>query len=322
MTENPRPIPKMISAEARAIYESAPDPMDFRTIDPATIQSVREATRADFEPASKLVLERTGVVMEETDIGGVPTMVIRPKESERRSVRHAVLYFYGGGHVVGSPFEDLPISATLAAGLGITIYAPHYRLAPENPYPAALDDGLAVYRALLDTYESSRLAVVGESAGGNLTLSTLLAIRDSGEDMPQATALLSPWVDLADQSDSRTVLDDLDPTLRNVSAAAEAYAGGRDLTDPRVSPVYADYQPGFPPTLITTGTRDYLSGDCARLSTAMRLAGVDARLHVWEGMWHVFEFYPDVPEAKQSLAEITAFLANQLDLGQGPFWTS
>jgi len=319
---NRRPIPKSISAEARAVYEAAPDSLDYAPVDPATINEIRKTVRAEFEPAAQLTLERTGVRLEEVEINGVPAMAVHPKESQRRSVRHAILYFYGGGHITGSPFEDLPISATIAAGLGVTVFAPHYRLTPEHPYPAALEDALASYRGLLETYEPSRLAVVGESAGGNLAVSALLSIRDAGEDMPQATALLSPWVDLADQSDSRVVLDGLDPALGCVTPAALAYADGRDLTDPGISPVYADFGPGFPPTVITTGTRDYLSGDCARLSTAMRLAGVDVRLHLWEGMWHLFEFYPDVPEAKQSLAEITAFLAKQLELGLGPIWTS
>lgn len=321
MAHSSRPIPKTISAEARAVYEAAPESLDYAAVDKATIGDIRKTVRAEFEPAAQLVLERTGVRLEETDINGVPVMAVHPKETERRSVRHAVLYFYGGGHITGSPFEDLPISATLASKLGVTVFAPHYRLAPEHPYPAAHEDGLASYRGLLEQYEPSRLAVVGESAGGNLATSMLLAIRDAGEAMPQATALLSPWVDLADLSDSRTVLDGLDPALGCVTPAALAYANGRDLQDPGISPVYADFAPGFPPTLITTGTRDYLSGDCARLSTSMRLAGVDVTLHLWEGMWHVFEFYPDVPEARQSLAEIATFLAKHLELGQGPFWT-
>ncbi len=321
MTNSTRPIPKTISPQARAVYEAAPASLDYAPVDLETIGGIRDAVRAEFEPAAHQVLERTGVVLEETEINGVPTMAVHPKESERRSVRHAVLYFYGGGYITGSPFEDLPISATIAAGLGVTVYAPHYRLTPEHPYPAALEDGLASYRGLLEKFEPSRLAVVGESAGGNLATSTLLTIRDAGEAMPQATALLSPWVDLADLSDSRTILDGMDPALGSVTPAAVAYANGRDRKDPGISPVYADFSPGFPPTLITTGTRDFLSGDCARLSTSMRLAGVDVTLHLWEGMWHVFEFYPDLPEARQSLAEITAFLAKHLELGQGPFWT-
>ena len=320
--DSKRPIPKTISPQARAVYEAAPDSLDYAPVDLATINDIRKTVRAEFEPAALQTLERTGVRLEEMQINGIPVLAVHPKESERRSIRHAILYFYGGGYITGSPFEDLPISATLAAGLGITVFAAHYRLTPEHPYPAALEDGLASYRGLLEDYEPARLAVVGESAGGNLATSTLLTIRDAGEAMPQATALLSPWVDLADLSDSRVVLDGLDPALGCVTPAALAFANGRDLKDPGISPVYADFEPGFPPTLITTGTRDFLSSDCARLSTAMRLAGVDVRLHLWEGMWHVFEFYPDVPEAQQSLAEITAFLAKQLELGQGPIWTS
>ena len=135
--------------------------------------------------------------------------------------------------------------------------------------------------------------------------------------MPAAVALLSPWSDLSKTGDTQTTLAGLDPTLHyelTIKDAALAYAAGRALTDPLVSPLYADYRPGFPPCLITTGTRDLFLSDCARLSTKMRLAGVDATLHVWEGMWHVFEFYSEIPEAGRSLAEVAVFLDKYLNI--------
>ena len=127
---------------------------------------------------------------------------------------------------------------------------------------------------------------------------------------------MSPWSDLTKTGDSEYVLAGLDPTLDYdlfIADPARAYAAGRDLKDPLISPVYADYGPGFPPSLITTGTRDLFMSDCARLSTALRQAGIDAHLHLWEGLWHVFEWYPDLPEAARSLDEVAAFLQRHLD---------
>jgi len=136
--------------------------------------------------------------------------------------------------------------------------------------------------------------------------------------MPRAVALMSPWADLTVSSESFHTHRGLDPTFGadpDDVSEAEAYGGGRDLTEPLISPVYAEDWAKFPPTLITTGTRDLLMSDCARLSTVMRRAGVDVSLHLWEGMWHVFEYYPEIPEGQQSLEEIARFLADHLGRG-------
>jgi acetyl esterase/lipase len=223
----------------------------------------------------------------------------------------AILYFFGGGYVQGSPDEDLAITARLAHLTKQRVYAPYYRLAPEHPFPAPLDDGLAIYRTLMERSDSGPLTVCGESAGGGLLLSVLLKAHAAGLPLPTKLVLMSPWSDLTKTGDSQTTLEGMDPTLHyelTLEPAARAYAGGLDLASPEISPLYADFPAGFPRTLITTGTRDLFLSDCARLSTKMRASGIDCELRVWEGMWHVFEFYAELPEADQSLAEIARFI--------------
>jgi acetyl esterase/lipase len=314
MSARDLPHPSAISAEAKAFFEAAPPPTHWPITD-ETIAAVRQRERDGCAPHSEAARAALTERVEDIEIAGVPVQLVEPKGYDRNNDTTALLYFHGGAHVTGSPFEDLPITAGLAHRLGLKVYSSGYRLAPEHPFPAGLEDGLAVYRALIDDYGPNGLAVAGESAGGNLALAVLLGARDAGLALPAAAALLSPWCDISDTGDSNRTLSGLDPTLDyapHLKEAAAAYAGGRDLTDPLVSPLYGDYRPGFPPSLITSGTRDLLLSDCARLSTALRRAGVDARLHVWEGMWHVFEWYPDLPEAQQSLDEIADFLNGHL----------
>jgi acetyl esterase/lipase len=317
MRQDDIPIPSSISAEARAFHAEAA-PVERWAMTPEIIGALRRAQREASEPGIAAACEACTERVEETEIAGVAVQTVVPKGYDEGNDGRALLYFFGGGHVMGSPSEDLPVTAPLAHSLGLKVHVPHYRLAPEDPFPAGLDDASAVYRALLDRLGPAGLALAGESAGGNLALAIVLRGRAEGLPLPAAAALLSPWSDLTKTGDSQASLAGLDPVLHyelNLEAAAAAYAGGRGLEDPLVSPVYADFRAGFPPTLITTGTRDLFLSDCARLSTAMRLAGVDARLHVWEGMWHVFEWYPQIPEGQRSLAEIADFLGRHLERG-------
>ncbi len=308
--------PSSISPEAQAFIAAQPAPQP-RRITLETIEDIRRESREAYRVANDAVCRDLGTTLEETEIEGVAVQVVVPRGYSAARDGRALLYFFGGGHVQGSPSEDRAITARLADHLGLKVYAPHYRLAPENPYPAGLDDASAVYRSLIGALGSAGLAVAGESAGGNLALATILRARDAGLPLPAAAALLSPWSDLTAVGDSYATNAGLDPTLHpsaGVASAAEAYAGDRDKREPLVSPLYADFAPGFPPTLITTGTRDLLLSDCVRLSTALRGAGVAARLHVWEAMWHVFEFYAAIPEGQRSLREIAAFLEDHLGL--------
>ena len=297
------PPPTTISRQARALLSDSPAIVP-RSMELNAIQVRRKASAEMFGPVAKALADSLGVTLTEEMIGGVRTQVVTPAKVSGTS---AILYFFGGGYVQGSPNEDLAITARLAHLTQRKVYAPYYALAPECPFPQGLEDGLAVYAALRAQYGAPALTIAGESAGGGLALALLLKVAEK----PAKAALMSPWSDLTKTGDTLSTLVGNDPWLHyelTLEPAARAYANGRDLAASELSPIYADLPHDFPKTLITTGTRDLFLSDCARLSTKLRAAGVDCELRVWEGMWHVFEFEADLPEADQSLAEIAAFI--------------
>ena len=300
-------IPQTISDEAKRFYA------DARPHEPWSLDDI-EQLRAEHDGQADVngpIIEAHVESIQEVDLGGVRTLIVTPRDYNAGNDDRATVFFFGGAYVVGSPYADLPIIARLASRLGIRIYAPFYRRAPEHPCPAAIDDGFAIYRLLLASFPADRLVVAGKSAGGNLALSVVLRARQLGVPVPAAIALISPWCDLTASGESQRQPAGFDPTMDyrcHLREPAAAYAGDYDGKDPVVSPLYADFDRDFPPTLITTGTREGFLSDAARLSVKMRQAGIDVRLHVWEGMWHSFEWYHDIPEADLSLDEIAAFL--------------
>lgn len=259
--------------------------------------------RRRYEPAIAAV--RRDLTFTETNrhIGGVDCLQVSGPTSAGQ-----VLYFFGGGYTVGSPEEDLTIMAPLAIGAAATVTAPRYPLAPEAPFPAALDAAWAAYQGLVELHPEG-CVVVGESAGGNLALALTQRIRSAGLTQPRALVLMSPWADLGFTGDSH--LANRDPSLvltdGDLIAMAESYRHDRPVTDPLISPIHADFT-GFPATFMTTGTRDLLLSDGIRVADSMRRVGVDVTFRVWEGMWHVFEFYRELPEARASLDEISDFV--------------
>ena len=296
-----------ISDEARAWLDANP-PSKRVLIGPDNAEAVRATIRADWAPSMAAARAEFEPIEAEVEFGGVPCLDVRGP-----SPSGTVLYFFGGGHTTGSPEEDIVISAPLAVDGGARVIAVRYPLAPERPYPAALDSAEAAYRAVLAEIGDAPIVVAGESAGGNLALALLQRARAAGVRLPTALALLSPWGDMGFGGDSHAT--DRDPTRvmgdGELVTMAEMYRASAPVDDPLVSPVHADFT-GFPPTLITTGTRDLLLSDCVRIHAGMRSDGVEATLRVWEGMWHVFEFYRELPEARASMAEICAFVRHAL----------
>ncbi len=242
-------------------------------------------------------------------IGGVSVAVLVPKNISGANEGKAAMYLHGGGFALGNP--DDAYAMRLAALLRVPVYGVKYRLAPEHPFPAALDDCLAVYAKLIESHSPRNVVVFGGSAGGNLALTMLLKANAAGLPMPAALGLSSPASDLTRTGDSYFANQGRDPVLQwdgLMEYFALAYAQGNNPKNPMLSPVYADYWPGFPPTLITTGTRDLFLSNCVRLSQAMRQSGVDVELRIWEGMFHGFELIPDLPESEEARAEMAAFL--------------
>lgn len=304
------PAPTTISAAARTFLETCPS-MEALDVEQAALVKMRRSNLDAYAPAGRATAETLGVVTEAAHVGGISVQWVSPRKASSNAV---ILYCFGGGYVMGSPEEDLAITARLAAFSGARVCAVRYRLAPEHPFPAQREDALAVYRSLASG-GVTKVGVAGESAGGNLSLTLIGAASEEGLPMPAAAALMSPWCDLTHSGDTAMTLDGVDPVIsKSLSgdAMARTFAGGRSLASPDISPLNAPVAKGFPPTLITSGTRDLLLSDCVRLSTKLRAAGVAAELRVWEGMWHVFEYYAELPESEASLKELGAFLKNHL----------
>ena len=294
--------PGEISPEAKAwLAQATSSPAE--DVSALPFEEIRARDRANAQPAIDMVLAETKVECAWSDVAGIPCLILTPPDAQPDRV---VLYAYGGGFTLGSPEEDIPISARLSAGCRAKVISPVYRLAPEHPFPAGLDDMTAVARQLLAG--SDRVAFAGESAGATLLLSTILRLRAAGGAVPVAAALMSPATDQGDWGDTFEI--DRDPTLlpERVAQVASVYAPGEDLTDPDISPIFGTFDAEFPPLVVTSGTRDLFLSQSARLARVMREAGAEIDLRVWEGMWHVFEFYPELPEAKASVAELADFL--------------
>ncbi len=214
-----------------------------------------------------------------------------------------LLYLHGGGYVACSAETHRPITVGFAQN-GLRVFAPDYRMAPEHPFPAAVDDALAVYRAL-----TGKIVVAGDSAGGGLALAMLVSLRDAGEPLPSAVALFSPWTDLAATGES-LVSNNRRCALfygANIQKGARSYLGDADPRNPLASPLYADLSQ-LPPMLIHVGQNEVLLDDSKRLAEKARAAGVKVELKIWPVVPHDWQLMPSMPEARQSLREAAKFL--------------
>ncbi len=245
------------------------------------------------------------------DLDGMPAEWLVPKGVKDSATETPVLlYLHGGGYILCSPDTHRPLIATLAKKSGQRALVIDYRLAPEHPFPAAIEDALKAYRWLLaQGTPASSITVAGDSAGGGLTLALLLSLRDAGEPMPAGAALLSPWTDLAMSGWSHITHAKRDPML-SVEAAllgARHYLGPVSPTNPLASPLYAKLD-GLPPLAIHVGGNEILLDDSLRLADRARAAGVEVEVKVWPDLPHVFQAASFLPEARQSLGELAEFL--------------
>ncbi|MEC8717435.1 MAG: alpha/beta hydrolase [Pseudomonadota bacterium] len=234
---------------------------------------------------------------------------------------HAVLYLHGGGYLVGSPAVYRPLTATLTARLSAPVYTLDYRLAPEHPYPAALNDAYAAYQALQDAgHDPGQIAIMGDSAGGNLTVALLQRLRTEGLPLPASAVLLSPWGQLGGSSPSRRAHARKEAMLPpdRLEEAARAYAGDMPLEDPRLSVIYGSLE-AFPPLMIHVGSEEILLDDSEALAAAARSARVPSDRNVWKNQPHVFPaFFELLPEGRAALDACAAFILRQWLKAAGP----
>ncbi|WP_162932655.1 alpha/beta hydrolase [Solimonas sp. K1W22B-7] len=261
-----------------------------------------------LELTSRAMLAPRDCRYEATTLGGRPAERVRAHAQLNRSV---ILYLHGGGYFMGSPRTHRAITGRLARLTGATVYVPEYRLAPEHAYPAQLQDALAAYRALLDHGVAAEcIAVAGDSAGGHLALSLLLALREIGLPQPAAAVLLSPWADAGLDGESVERIGARDPMLTPKWARLTGadFRGGVEADDPRVHLLAADLT-GLPPLRIEVGSNEILLSDAEGLCEAAEAVGVEVSFRRWDGYWHVFQVHAGLLRAAaESLEGIAAWL--------------
>ncbi|HEX6445387.1 MAG TPA: alpha/beta hydrolase [Streptosporangiales bacterium] len=264
--------------------------------------------RAPFAQAQTRPLPE-GVTARTATLGGRPALELRIPGPAGPAV---LLYLHGGAYALGSARTGASLAAQLACRIGARAVSLDYRLAPEHPFPAAVDDGLAAYRELLDGgTRPEHLVLAGDSAGGGLAVATLLAARDAGLPQPAAVAVFSPWADLTLSGASMQTKHGVDPlfTRERMGTYARAYLGDHDGTDSLASPVFADLT-GLPPLLVQVGSHEVLLDDAVRLAGAAGTADVPVTLEITDGVPHVFQnFAGTLDDADRALDRCGLFLA-------------
>lgn len=273
--------------------------------------SIEESRALMNERCAKLVVP-ADVRREPVSAGGVAGEVfLAPGADPERTI----LYLHGGGYVLGSTRTHAYLMQNVSRAAAAAVLGIDYRLAPENPFPAAVDDGLAAYRWLLESGRSpSRIGVAGDSAGGGLTLALLVALRDARLPLPAAAACLSPWTDLAGTGESLRGRAARDPMVfpERLGRMAEAYLGGEDAKHPLASPLYADLA-GLPPLLVLVGGREILHDDAVRLAERALRAGVDVTLVDEPDLFHVWPaFAPLLDEGQRAIDELGRFFRHSI----------
>ncbi len=250
------------------------------------------------------------VTVNEVQVGDMSAdWVAMPNSANGR----VVLYLHGGGYVMGSRRTHRELASRIALEAAARVLVLEYRLAPEHPFPAAVDDATAAYRWLRKQgIAASSIAIAGDSAGGGLTLATLLALRDAGDTLPACAVCLSPWTDLEGTGASAQPGGADDPmiTIAGLRDTAKTYAGN-ELRNPLAAPLYGNFK-GLPPLLIQVGTREVLLDDSTRVADKARAAGVPVRLEIEEGAHHVWQATPHLPEAKDAVKRIGVFVRERI----------
>jgi monoterpene epsilon-lactone hydrolase len=318
-TVGPPKIPPPLGAsdKLRQSIAAAPQP-DVRATsavslkfpsDWAKLTTPRDQAAAD---ANRKLAEALSVRVAETEIGGVPVFQVTSSTANPALADKLFIHTHGGAFVFNRGWAGLREAILVAHQVGISVLSVDYRMPPEAPYPAAIDDVVAVWRGLLAKHSASSMAIGGTSAGGNLALASVLKMKELKLPLPTVVMASSPWADLDKSGDSNFTNEGIDRLLVTydgvLAAAAKLYADGEDLQDPLISPVYEDFS-AYPLTILFTGTRELFLSGTVRTHRKMRAAGVDAELNVFEGMSHAeWTVDPGLPETHAFTGAIAAFL--------------
>ena len=295
----------MASAELQIVIDLLKANPPVQGSDIATMREAMAALSTIMPPAEDMTFVPV-------DAGGVSAEWSTADVADSGRV---VIYFHGGAYVMGSVATHRNLVAHIARRTGARVLNVDYRLGPEHPFPAAVDDAVAAYRFVLESgVPASKIAVAGDSAGGGLTAACLVALRDAGEAMPGAAVCISPWLDLSQSFGSWQSKADIDPMLEieQIQTCADAYLGGADPKTPTASPIFADLR-GLSPLLVQVGTAETLLDESVEFAKRAKAAGVDATVDVAQDMIHVWHAFADLlPEGRDALDDLAAFLDAKL----------
>ena len=309
-------VPSTVSPEALPLVATPLPQWNVHPQSQAEWQSFRAKFTAPTLAELPGIRQQLGVTLDHAVIGGVKVNILMPRVVAKENVDRVFLHFHSGGYVL-NPGDAGTREATYMAAFGqAKVISVDYRLAPENPYPAALDDCMSVYRELIENNRPERIGVFGTSAGGALTLALVLRAKTEGLPLPGALAPGSPQSDMTKTGDTYMTLEFIDNFQVSYDGwlkdALAAYANGHDMIDPLLSPVYGDLV-GFPPAILTSGTRDLFLSNTVRVHRKLRQAGAIAELQVFEGLSHnQYAIVPTAPETKEAFTEIVGFFGQHL----------
>ena len=308
------PVPRTVSLALQQRI-AAPYPPGWSDIpaDADGWRAMQAASAAAVAPILPALMD--GLDVQRTTIAGVPVFDITPHDMPAINRGRVLMHLHGGGYVLFPGLAGAGEAMLMARHGGYRCISVDYRMPPDHPFPAALNDAVAVWRALVAERDPRRMGIFGSSAGGGLTLATLLRARQDDLPMPAAIAPGTPWCDLTGAGDSLQANAFVDNVLVAgtgwIAGAARLYAGLRDPAHPLISPIHGDFA-GMPPAILTSGTRDLLLSDTVRTHRALRRARVEAALQVFEGQSHAQFLDPGVPETAEAFGEIAQFLGRHL----------
>lgn len=311
-------VPTTISSEAQTLLRSLPDP-HMKPLVPGPSETrkwavFQQTIEVDKIENQKRIVDLLKPKVRKLTFGGVPVLEIRPKGWKDNG--KVLVFTHGGAYTLRSAASTLGQSAVTADATGLRVISVDYTLAPHAKWQEVTDQVIEVFIALQKQgYGTKDIAIIGYSAGGGLAAASVLKMRDKGMGLPAAVILCSPWVDVSGSGDTYATLKHAEPFFvyeLHLKNSADAYANPVDQKHPYVSPVYGDYSKGFSPTLIQGGTKELLLSGFVRLYQAMDTAGIPVKLDIYEGMPHVFQTVPDLPESKVALRKIKTFLVRHL----------
>lgn len=309
--------PKAVSNELQEALLGLPqpNPAQFNTQHPKSVEDWEKITAPHNASRATMVKQAApamGVAITEHTVGDATYRTVQPKAVAKKFRNNVFIHMHSGGYTLNAGLAGTPEAVLIAARLQIPVVAIDYRKPPKHPYPAAVDDVVAVYNHVLKSHKPEEIGFGGSSAGGGLALAAIHRFKRDDIPLPAAVFAGSPWADLTKTSDSLYTLEGIDRGIVTydgvLASSAAVYAGAEPLTNPMISPLYGDFSQ-FPPVQLVTGTRDLLLSDAARTHRAMKRAGVSVELNVYEGVSHVgYLLSFTAPEAVEVFRELGAFL--------------